>query len=99
MDIICRHEQDFERAVQIYNEFKPETTEEICSLALALFKMDAFDESIAQYESALSIVTSQEDKSHIFAAMGMVKYRAGFKETGNADVDGAKAILFQWYVI
>ena len=46
---------------------------------------------LSAYEQALSLSPNNEDKSQVFAALGMVMYK-------NGDTEGAKSALFNRYV-
>lgn len=88
---------NFDKAIQLYEDIGAGTNfEEKCSYALALYKMELYSKSFEQYEGSLSLVSNEEEKSHVYAAMGMVKYQMGMKELGNGDIEGAKTQLFKW---
>ena len=93
---ISRNNGEHERAIALFQEVGVCTFSEQCSFALALYKMGAYEESYAQYIAALKCCDKEEDKSHVFAALGMIKYRVGAKEMGKGDIDGAKTDLFKW---
>ena len=42
---------------------------------------------LSAYEQALKLAPSDEDKSHVYAALGMVQYK-------ESDFEGAKSALF-----
>lgn len=46
---------------------------------------------LSAYEQALEHAQNDEDRSQIYAAMGMVMFKAG-------DIQGAKRALFTWFV-
>lgn len=74
------------------------TFEEKCNFALCLYNMRAYEEAFSQYEQALEVASTEGDKSHVYAAMGMVKYQQGKQEMGVGDIEGAKTQLFKWSV-
>ena len=54
---------------------------------MQLLFSDFFDISV--YQEALAQCKTEEDKAHIWTALGMVAYQA-------QDIDGAKTALFNW---
>ena len=73
------------------------TFSERCSFALALYKLGSYEESYSEYTAALKYCDSEENKSHVYAALGMIRYKMGLKGSGRGDIDGAKTDLFKWY--
>ncbi|XP_064609375.1 tetratricopeptide repeat protein 37-like [Liolophura sinensis] len=63
------------------------TFEGTCELALVHYKLGQLAQSFQAYERALELASKDEDKSHVYAAMGMVAYKFG-------DADGVKTALF-----
>ncbi|XP_033116341.1 tetratricopeptide repeat protein 37-like isoform X2 [Anneissia japonica] len=59
--------------------------EDVCGLALALYKAGRYDESYQAYEQALQLTDNVEDKGHVLCAMGMV----------TQSPEQAKTVLFQ----
>ena len=43
------------------------------------------------YEKALSLAEDDEQRSHVYAAMGMLAFSVN-------DLEGAKTSLFNWYI-
>ncbi|XP_076443971.1 tetratricopeptide repeat protein 37-like [Babylonia areolata] len=74
-------------AVGVYQSCA-ETFGDVCQWALALYRAGQLQDSCQVYEKALSMAESDSDRSDVWAAMGMVAYRAGNKED-------AKSSLFQ----
>ena len=84
---------DCEAAVALYAALGCSSVEELCSYGLALYTMKRYDASAEQYERALTACADDTgDRSHIYAALGMVTYAA----SAASDVDATKNMLFEW---
>ncbi|XP_064650742.1 tetratricopeptide repeat protein 37-like [Lineus longissimus] len=78
-----------DEAVKQYQAISPlESFEDVCGLALSYYKAGSWEDSSNAYTQAIELATSDEDKSHVFAALGMVSYKL-------RDVERAKTALFR----
>ncbi|XP_071964679.1 tetratricopeptide repeat protein 37-like [Antedon mediterranea] len=76
----------YTEAVEEYQRISPLIVfEDVCGLALSLYKIGKYTESYQAYEQAFELTDSMEDKGHVLSAMGMV----------TQDPDQAKTVLFQ----
>ncbi|XP_013407175.1 tetratricopeptide repeat protein 37 isoform X1 [Lingula anatina] len=86
--VLCHVDQATEAVAQ-YQLIQPlNRYEDVCGLALALYRSGQLTESYQAYDQALHLAPNAEEKSHVFAAMGMVAYKV-------KDLDTAKTVLFQ----
>ncbi|XP_055956179.1 tetratricopeptide repeat protein 37-like [Patella vulgata] len=78
----------YEKSIEIYKQTTSiEQAEDICYYGYTLYKAGDLAESFKAYEKAAEIVEKDDDRSHVYAALGMVSYKFG-------DLDGAKTALF-----
>ncbi|XP_046545676.1 tetratricopeptide repeat protein 37-like isoform X1 [Haliotis rubra] len=85
--VLCKGGNYKESAEQLEKAGGLEKCEDLCFLGLAHYKQGRFEDSYQAYNTALGIAELNEDKSHIYSALGMVAYRFG-------DIEGAKTALF-----
>ncbi|KAK6188238.1 hypothetical protein SNE40_004461 [Patella caerulea] len=85
--VLCKQNL-YEKSIEIYKQTTSiEQAEDICYYGYTLYKAGNLAESFKAYEKAAEIVETDDDRSHVYAALGMVSYKFG-------DLDGAKTALF-----
>ncbi|KAB0404053.1 hypothetical protein E2I00_010828 [Balaenoptera physalus] len=82
---------EYDKAIQAFKSTPLEELEDIIGFGLALFMKGLYKESSKAYERALSTVESEQDKAHVLTALAIAEYKQG-------KMDGAKTLLFKWYV-
>ncbi|XP_071101530.1 superkiller complex protein 3-like [Haliotis cracherodii] len=85
--VLCKGGNYKESVEQLGKAGSLEKCEDLCFHGLAHYKLGRFEDSYQAYNMALGMAELDEDKSHIYSALGMVAYRFG-------DVEGAKTALF-----
>ncbi|KAL5004760.1 hypothetical protein ScPMuIL_018216 [Solemya velum] len=84
----CAAGQFEDALVQFYALDGISKFDDICNFGLSLYKVGKYEESFKAYERAESIASTDAEKSHVHAALGIVAYKFG-------DTEGAKTSFFK----
>ncbi|XP_028270301.1 tetratricopeptide repeat protein 37 [Parambassis ranga] len=78
----------WEEAVHVYKSTSLQGISDLVGLALSYCRAGLFPESIAAYERALAVASTEKDKAHILTALALLQHRLG-------NLDSAKTLLFK----
>uniref|UniRef100_A0A3P9LZF4 Tetratricopeptide repeat domain 37 n=1 Tax=Oryzias latipes TaxID=8090 RepID=A0A3P9LZF4_ORYLA len=77
-----------EEAVHAYNSTPLQDLSDLVGLALAYCRSGLLQESIATYERALAVASSEKEKAYLLTALALLQHRHG-------NLDPAKTLLFK----
>ncbi|XP_041957097.1 tetratricopeptide repeat protein 37 isoform X1 [Alosa sapidissima] len=77
-----------EDAVRVYSSTPLGELQDLVGLALAYFRAGHLQESLAAYEKALSVASTEKERAYILTALALLQHRLG-------SMDTAKTLLFK----
>ncbi|KAL2091868.1 hypothetical protein ACEWY4_011666 [Coilia grayii] len=77
-----------EEAIRVYSSTPPEELQDLAGLALAYFRAGLLQESLAAYEKALAVASTERERAYILTALALLQHRLG-------SMDTAKTLLFK----
>uniref|UniRef100_A0A8C7ZYA4 SKI3 subunit of superkiller complex n=1 Tax=Oryzias sinensis TaxID=183150 RepID=A0A8C7ZYA4_9TELE len=86
--ISCSNLGQLEDAVRAYKSTPLQDLSDLVGLALAYCRSGLLQESIATYERALAVASSEKEKAYLLTALALLQHRHG-------NLDSAKTLLFK----
>uniref|UniRef100_A0A8C9SRL6 SKI3 subunit of superkiller complex n=1 Tax=Scleropages formosus TaxID=113540 RepID=A0A8C9SRL6_SCLFO len=78
----------WDKAVRVYSSTPKEELHDLTGLALACFRAGHLQDSLRAYEQALTVASSEKEKTYILTALAILQHRQGC-------MDVAKTLLFK----